>query len=224
MNTFISDTAERSRPYRFVGVAAVLVVAVAVGVMFAFNANRPQPTGGSNVGVVTSPSVSPAASAVASPVATPSAATVSSSGQAAFSCSSSTLTAKQSPATAFVDAIRTGSHAGYDRVTVEFKNGQPANVELRPQAGTTFHQAPSGKPDTLAGTNGVLVIVRGSDAHTAFAGPRDIKTTFPGLVEVRVIEDFEGQISLGLGVSGKACYRASFLTNPVRLVIDLPNN
>jgi hypothetical protein len=224
MNTFISETAERSRPYRFVGVAAVLIAAFAVGMMFVFNANRPQPTGGTSAGVVTTPSASPAASPVASPLATPSAATASSSGQAAFTCGASTLTAKQSPATAFVDAIRTGSHAGYDRVTVEFKNGQPASVELRPQTGTTFHQAPSGKPDTLAGTNGVLVIVRGSDAHTAYAGLRDLKTKFPGLVEVRVIEDFEGQISLGLGVSGKACYRASFLANPVRLVIDIQNS
>jgi hypothetical protein len=223
MNTFISATAERSRPYRFVGVAAVLVAAIAVGVMLAFNANRPQPTGGSNVGVVT-PALSPAASPVASPVATPSAATASTAGQAAFVCGSSTLTAKQSPATAFVDAIRTGPHAGYDRVTVEFKNGQPASVELRPQAGTTFHQAPSGQADTLAGTNGVLVIVRGSDAHTAYAGLRDIKTRFSGLVEVRVIEDFEGQVSLGLGVTGKACYRATFLANPVRLVIDVQNS
>jgi hypothetical protein len=201
-----------------------LVAAVAVGVMFAFNANRPQPTGGSNVGVVTSPGVTPAASPAASPSAAPSAATASSSGQAAFICGSSTLTATQSPATAFVDAIRTGSHAGYDRVTVEFKNGQPSSVAIRPQAGTTFHQAPSGQPDTLAGSKGILVIVRGSDAHTGYAGVRDIKTKFPGLAEVRVIEDFEGQVSLGLGISGNACYRASFLANPVRLVIDVQNS
>ena len=224
MNTFISDTTVRSRPYRFIGVAAVLVAAVAVGVMFAFNANRPQPMGGSNVGAVTSPGVSPAASPVANPSAAPSAATASSSGQAAFMCGSSTLTARQSPATAFVDAIRTGSHAGYDRVTVEFKNGQPASVAIRPQAGTTFHQAPSGQADKLAGSKGILVIVRGSDAHTAYAGVRDIKTKVPGLAEVRVIEDFEGQMSLALGVTGTACYRASFLANPVRLVIDVENS
>jgi len=220
MNTFISDTAVRSRQYRFVGVAAVLVAAVAVGLVFAFNANRPQPTAGSNVGVVISPSVSPEAS----PVATPQASTVSTPLEAAFTCGSSTLTAKQAPATAFVDAIRTGSHEGYDRVTVEFKNGRPGSVELRPQAGTTFHQAPSGRPDTLAGTNGVLVIVRGADAHSAYSGVRDIKTRFAGLVEVRVIEDFEGQVSLGLGVAGSACYRASFLANPGRLVIDIANS
>ena len=55
MNTFISDTAERvGHIGSSVGRA---VAAVAVGVMFAFNANRPQPRGDPNAGVVTNPSV-----------------------------------------------------------------------------------------------------------------------------------------------------------------------
>jgi len=220
MNTFISATAERSRSYRIVGVAAVLMAAVAVGVMFAVNANRPQSTGALPVGVAVSPSAS-AASSAASPVASPSAAPAAVSNLAAFSCSASTISATQSPETAFANAIRAGSHAGYDRVVVEFKNGQPGSVSIRPQAGTTFHQAPSGKADVLAGRNGILVIIRGADAHTAYSGVRDIKTSSPSLAEVRVIEDFEGQISLGLGVKQAACYKVSMLTNPVRLVIDV---
>jgi hypothetical protein len=126
--------------------------------------------------------------------------------------------------TSFVDALRTGSHAGYDRVTVEFKNGQPGSISIRPQAGTSFNQSPSGKTDTLAGTNGILVIIRSADAHTSYSGVRDIKTGYPSLVETRVIEDFEGQVSLGLGVSQSACYRASMLNNPARLVIDIPTS
>ena len=215
MNTFFSATAERNRSYRIVGVAAVLVAAVAVGVMFAVNANRPQPTGALSVGANVQGSPAP------SPVSSPSAAPVVASTQAVFSCSSSNISATQSPAAAFVDAIRTGSHAGYDRVVVEFKNGQPGSISIRPQAGTTFHQAPSGKADTLAGRNGILVIIRGADAHTAYSGVRDLKTSSPSLAEVRVIEDFEGQISLGLGLKQTSCYRASVLTNPVRLVIDV---
>jgi hypothetical protein len=139
---------------------------------------------------------------------------------AAFNCSASTISATQSPETAFANAIRAGSHAGYDRVVVEFKNGRPGSISIRPQAGTTFHQAPSGKADTLLGRNGILIIIRGADAHTAYSGVRDIKTSSPSLGEVRVIEDFEGQISLGLGLKQTACYRASVLTNPARLVID----
>jgi hypothetical protein len=219
MNTFIADKAERSRPYRIVGVGAVLIAAVAVGVMFAVNANRPQPTGALPVGATTSPSAPPSSpSPSAGP--SPSAAPASGSNQAAFVCGSSTISSAQSPATAFVNAIRTGSHPGYDRVVVELKNGQPGSISIRPQAGTTFNQSPSGQPMKLAGSNGILVIIRGADAHTAYSGLLDVKTKFRGLVEVRVLEDFEGQVSLGLGVTQTACYRASVLTNPVRLVID----
>jgi hypothetical protein len=202
MNTFIADTAERSRPYRIVGVAAVLVAAVAVGVMFAVNANRPQPTGALPVGTTKS------ASAV-----------VVDSAQAAFSCGSSAISTRQSVPAAFVDALRTGAHVGYDRLTVEFKNAQPGSISIRPQAGTTFNQSPSGMAVKVAGSHGILVVIRGADAHTAYSGPRDVKTRLQGLAEVRVLEDFEGQVSLGLGVK-TACYRASVLTNPVRLVID----
>jgi hypothetical protein len=116
--------------------------------------------------------------------------------------------------------MRTGSHEDYDRVTVEFKNGQPGSISIRPQAGTTFNQSPSGQPEKLAGINGILVIIRGADAHTAYNGLRDIKTKFANLVEVRVLEDFEGQVALGLGLKQSACYRATVLANPVRLVID----
>jgi hypothetical protein len=116
--------------------------------------------------------------------------------------------------------MRTGAHPGYDRLTVELKNGQPGSISIRPQAGTTFNQSPSGRPVKLVGSNGILVIIRGADAHTAYSGARDIKTKFASLAEVRVIEDFEGQVTLGLGLNESACYRASVLTNPVRLVID----
>ena len=219
MNTLFAVTAERSRSFRIVGVAAVLTAAVAVGVMFAVNANRPQPTGNVPAGATVSPSA-----AAPSPVASPSTAQSAGSNQAAFTCAPSTLTATKSPATAFVDAIRTGAHAGYDRVTIEFKNGQPASISIRPQAGTTFNQAPSGKPDTLAGKNGILVIIRGADAHIAYNALRDLKTSYPSLAEVRILEDFEGQVSLGLGVKQAACYRASVLSDPVRLVIDTQVN
>jgi len=222
MNTLFASTAERSRPYRIVGVAAVLMAAVAIGVMFAVNASRPQPTGALPVGSVASPSASsgqPSASPL--PTSSPTSAVVADS--FAFNCSATNLTANGSPATSFVDALRAGSHVGYDRVTVEFKNGMAGSVLIRPQAGTTFNQSPSGMAVKVAGRHGILVTIRGADAHTAYSGARDIKTSYPGLAEVRVLEDFEGQVSLGLGVNQSACYRASFLANPARLVIDVRN-
>jgi len=119
-----------------------------------------------------------------------------------------------------VDAVRTGSHAGYDRVTIEFNNGEPGKVDVTPQSSAQFTQGASGQPVTLAGTSGLLITIHGADEHTAFSGPADFKTGYPVLLEARQVQDFEGIVQWGLGLSKSACYRAFFLTNPARLVID----
>jgi hypothetical protein len=192
------------------------MAAVSIGVMFATGADRPQPTGAVPAGAVTSPS---AASSTPSPTALPVAFVAAS--PATFRCSSSSIESKPAPSTSLVDALRTGAHAGYDRIVVQFGNGLPGSITIRPQVGTTFNQSPSGQAITLAGRHGLLVIIRGADAHTAFSGARDLKTRYASLVETRVIEDFEGQVSLGLGLIQASCYRAVVLANPVRLVIDV---
>ena len=147
-------------------------------------------------------------------------ATAAATAVATFQCTASILPGSPGRPAA-VSAIRTGAHAAFDRVTVQFTLTRPYGVDLRPQTDTTFISLPSGKPVTLAGRVGLLVIVRGGDGHVAYAGPRDIKTAYRALAEVRVVEDFEGQVRLGLGMSGSGCYRASMLSNPTRLVIDI---
>jgi hypothetical protein len=106
-------------------------------------------------------------------------------------------------------------------LTVEFKNGQPTRIELRTQAGTGFTTSPKGDQVTLAGRNGILVVIHGADLHTSYTGSTDIKTGYATLVEVRQVEDFEGVVQLALGINGAPCYRAFMLTNPDRLVIDI---
>lgn len=220
MNTLFAATAERSRPYRIVGVAAVLVAAVAVGVMFATNANRPQPSGGLPVGA-TSPIASPASSPEASPSASPTSnlTAVASTVASTYTCGSSTAFAKQSYG--LIDAVRIGKHAGYDRVTIEFQGGQPSSIKLQPQAGTAFTRDGIGDTVHLAGKDGLLVSMFSTDSHTAYSGPTDIKTGFSGLLEVRLVGDFEGYVHWALGLSKPACYHAVILNNPTRLVIDI---
>ena len=75
---------------------------------------------------------------------------------------------------------------------------------------------------TLKGSNGVLITMRGTDLHTSYAGSTDIVTGYPALAEVRRVQDFEGVVQLGMGMNGSGCYRAFFLANPMRLVIDVP--
>jgi hypothetical protein len=143
----------------------------------------------------------------------------------AFVCTGPvSLAGTSSPAVAFVDAVRTGTHTGYDRVTIEFNNGEPANVDMSPHAGTTFTQGASGQQVTLQGSTGMLVIIHGADEHTAYSGSIDIKPGYSVLVELRQVEDFEGTVQWGLGLSKSACYRVFYLTNPARLVIDIQNS
>jgi hypothetical protein len=208
-------------PFRIVASAVVLTAAIAAGVLFVINSpNRPQPIAGS-AAAPASPTASAAASPSGSPTGQASAAPAPAVALASFVCDSSTLTAPQSPAVAFIDGVRTGTHAGYDRLTIEFQNGQPGSIEVSPQSGTIFTRSPRGDRVALAGQNGILILGRGADAHTAYSGSTDIKTAYPVLLEARQLEDFEGYVQWGIGLAKPACYRAFVLTNPTRLVIDI---
>ena len=189
--------------------AAAVIVVILVGILLIRNPLNFGPTvpGGTRQ---TSPT--PSAPAVSpSPIGAP------------FDCAvgSSTLTGQTAPPIALIDAVRTGSHAGYDRLTIEFQNGRTGTIKLVPQANTKFITDPKGEPVTLAGKYGLLIRIKGADNHTAFSGSTDIKTNFPGILEVRQIGDFEGVVQWGVGLASKPCIRTDLLVSPTRLVIDI---
>lgn len=190
--------------------AAAVITVILVGVLVVANPlNFPLIPGGRGK---STPIITPA------PVGTPSPSPVTSP-TAKYICGASTAFVGQGPQ--LIDAVRTGTHAGYDRLTIEFKNGLPETVEVRPQTDTKFMTDPKGDTVTLAGQVGLRVKIYSADAHTAYSGPTDIKTGYSGLLEVRQLGDFEGYVTYGLGLSGPGCYTATILTNPTRLVIDI---
>jgi len=209
----------RTGPFWIAGLAAALIAAIVIGVFVIANFNRHL----TSVVPGTLPSASPSARVSESPSAAPTPVqTPPDSSLPPFVCGSSTSIASQNAAlSAYIDAVRTGTHTGYDRITIEFQNGQPGSVELRPQSSSTFTNSPRGDNVTLAGSAGLLVVIQGADEHTAYSGSTDFKTNYPVLLEARQMEDFEGVVQWGLGLSKSACYRAFFLTNPTRLVIDI---
>ena len=217
----IANAPEQRGPYWIAGVAAALIAAVVIGVLVVANPlHRPPTSAGPGVGS------SPTPSAAQSPIPSPSTSATPDSNGLPFVCPvTGGFAVKQpSPATlpaAYIDGIRTGAHTGYDRITIEFKNGVPGEVDVVPQDSTTFTQGASGQPITLAGSSGILITILGADEHTAYSGPVDFKTGYSALIEARQVQDFEGTVQWGLGVSKSACLRAFFLTNPVRLVIDI---
>lgn len=216
----VTQAPEARGPYMIAAVAAVLITALIVGVLFVANPLRRTPglVGGNPS---PTPSASQSPSTQPSPSASPSATPLPQ-----FICSADTLT-NPNPThlpTAYISAVRPASHAteGFDRMVVDFSNGIPdAGVELKPQSGTKFVTDPKGDTVTLKGTNGLDVVIRGADMHTSYSGSKDMVLGYTTLAEVRQVGDFEGTVNLALGINGPPCFRAFYLTGPDRLVIDV---
>jgi len=212
----VTHAPEARGPYMIAAVAAILITALIVGVLFVANPLR-RPTGQVGGNPSPTPSASPSPSASPTPSATP---------LPQFICSADTLT-NPKPAhlpTAYISALRPGAHTtdGYDRIVVDFSNGLPdAGVELKPQTGTKFVNDPRGDTVTLKGTNGLEVVIKGADMHTSYSGAKDLVLGYTTLAEVRQIGDFEGTVKLALGINGPPCFRAFHETGPDRLVIDV---
>ena len=171
MNATDTSATFRHGPLYFAGVAALLLGALAVGALFLVHPNRALTPVAQIPAAIPTPSQ--AEELPAAPVA----------GVTPFQCSASTLSATGAPAVAAIDALRTGTHPGYDRVVVQFSGKQPGSIELRPQATSNFLGSPRGDTITLAGGHGLVALVRGADMHTAYSGARAFKTGYPGLRE-----------------------------------------
>jgi len=219
----VATAPEARGPYWIAAVAAGVIAVLIVGVLFVANPLR-RPT--VPVGAVPTPSpsvmASPSPSVVASPTPAPT------DNLPAFTCSAQdpvfqqTTPPQPTPPVAFIGALRTGTHGTYDRITVEFGNGVPHDVQVgAPSSNPTFTTSPKGDTVTLKGDHGILVVIHGADLHTSYSGSIDIVTGYATLAEVRRVEDFEGVVQLGLGVDGSGCYRAFWVSNPDRLVIDI---
>lgn len=216
----VSAAPEARGPYWIAAVAAAVIAVLLVGVLLVSGPLRGShsPVGGAHA--TASPSPSPTGSPTPSPAASP---TATPSQLPAFACgAANTYTFGSGPSVADINAVRTGSHSGYDRLTVEFANGAPHDVQVgQPFSGTTFIMSPSGVQATLKGDHGILITFHGSDLHTSYSGSTDIVTGDSTIAEVRRVQDFEGVVQLGLGINGAGCYRAFWLTGPDRFVIDV---
>ena len=198
------EAPESRGPVFIAALAAAVIAVILVGVLLVGN---PLKLGTPVPGGTGTPTASPVPSPVPSP--TP------------YKCgASSAFFGTQAPLTAEISDVRWGTHTGYDRLTIEFNNGQPNSIEITPQTNTNFINDPKGDTVKLAGQVGLKVVIHTADAHTAYSGPKDVMTGFAGLMEARQMGDFEGYVTYGLGLAKPGCYTATILTNPVRLVID----
>ncbi len=118
-------------------------------------------------------------------------------------------------------AARADEQVGYDRFVLQFDAIVPSYTVTR-QAKPVFAQGASGQTVTLSGTAGVLVSVFSATGGTTFTGSNDlVHPDFQVLKEAREVQDFEGHVQWGLGLSRPACMRVFVINDPARLVVDL---
>jgi hypothetical protein len=120
-----------------------------------------------------------------------------------------------------VITARTSEQLGYDRFVLQF-DGIVPTYSVKRQPKPLFAMGASGQTVTLSGTAGVLITVHSATGNTTFTGSTDlIHSDFAVIKEARQLQDFEGTVAWGLGISKAACMRVFTLAGPARLVVDL---
>lgn len=141
---------------------------------------------------------------------------------AASSASSSEASAMTQ--TPVLTNIRTGRHAGFDRVVLDINGHRP---EFFIRCVDRLYQDGSGNPVTIAGTYFLEVRLAPAAAHddygnSTYPGPRQFGT--PALTNVQAVAitgDFEANLTVGLGMRRDSWHRVFVLDSPTRVVIDV---
>jgi hypothetical protein len=118
-------------------------------------------------------------------------------------------------------ALAVGCHATFDRVVLRARFATPG-YDVRYV--NRIVADPSGNPVALLGTRRIRVVVRHARGHTSAGAnllPSSVTPSCSNLRQVKKSGDFEGVVSLGLGLRRRTGFRVFRLTGPTRIVIDV---
>lgn len=120
--------------------------------------------------------------------------------------------------------VRTGRHAGWDRVVFEFAGGRVPGYHLE-YVDRPVRKCGSGHVTEVAGQGWLQVRLTPAQAHTdegeATVENRERRLALPVLKELELTCDFEADVTWVVGVSSPNRYRVQELSNPARLVVDV---
>jgi hypothetical protein len=125
--------------------------------------------------------------------------------------------------TPLLTQLRAGGHPGFDRLVLQFSGALPSyDIRYVPQ----LVQDGSGRPVELAGAANLRIRLDGAAAHRnsgagSLVTPGHVKPLLPALREYQLIGDFEGVVTVGVGVTEALDFRVSELASPARLVVDI---
>lgn len=120
--------------------------------------------------------------------------------------------------------VRTGTHAGFDRVVFEFNGSTMPGYELE-YVDKPVRQCGSGNVVKMAGDGWLRVKFNPANAHTDAGKPtvlkREIYPKYPNIIDIKSICDFEAEVTWAIGVKSPKQYRVLELLNPTRVVVDV---
>jgi hypothetical protein len=120
--------------------------------------------------------------------------------------------------------ITSGRHDTFDRIVLAFAGPEP---ECSAGYVNQIVADGSGGPISLAGNAFLRVTLRGATAHddagkTTYDGPATMNTPqLQNITAFALAGDFEGEITVGVGVKANAPYQVFTLSGPTRVVIDV---
>ena len=126
--------------------------------------------------------------------------------------------------TAELTSIRSGRHDSFDRIVLEFSGPEPMCTASYVNQ---IVADGSGQPIALDGNVFLQVTLSGAAAHddagkSTYNGPDMIDTPdLQNVAAVTLAGDFEGQVTIGLGLNMKTHYTVFALSGPTRVVIDV---
>jgi hypothetical protein len=122
---------------------------------------------------------------------------------------------------AVIDGLATACHPGFDRLVLHARRGVP-QYEVRYVR--RIRSDGSGAVVRLKGRKRLRIVMQNARAHSQSGSPLipGAQTPLcPNLRQVKLAGDFEGVVTLGLGLRRKTGFRVFRLTNPTRVVVDV---
>lgn len=129
-----------------------------------------------------------------------------------------------STSTSRLTGITTGRHDTFDRIVLAFAGEEP---ECSAGYVTRIVSDGSGQPISLDGNAFLQVTLRGAAAHDdagtrTYRGHTTMETPeLENITAVALAGDFEGQVSIGVGMNAQTHYQVFTLPGPTRVVIDV---
>jgi hypothetical protein len=118
--------------------------------------------------------------------------------------------------------IRAAHHPGYDRVVFDLDGPLPGAESVRYVDRVTADG--SGDPVAVSGQAFLLVRLEEAQAHTdagAATVPGRSQPGLPGVKEIVLAGDFEGYVTIALGLAERTPFRVLELAGPTRVVVDV---